>query len=352
MENAIQTLNAGSQLSVEGMRSHVAVIEDMTKAVMKEGMHYGKIPGCGDKPTLLLPGAQKLALAFQLSIEPEIEVHDMDNGHREYRCRCRLVSRSNGALIGIGVGNCNTMESKYRFRTQVTGEEVPKDYWKHRDPELLGGKQFSPKKVDGAWLICEKIDHDNPADYYNTCEKMAKKRAMVDGILTATGASDHFTQDIEDDPNLYGGKSVDSGAQNTASSASSGSGSTSMNDFCQFGKKHKGVAWSKVPNDYLTWIVGQSNANQATKDRAQEEMDYRVDGAHHEQASNESGGTIMAGEAQIRNIRDTAAGADITVQDLLEMFKLESMDEIRMCDVGPIIKWIADPASKPLLPAY
>ena len=33
---------------------------------------------------------------------------------------------------------------------------------------------------------------------HNTCEKMAKKRAHVDAILTATAASDIFTQDVED----------------------------------------------------------------------------------------------------------------------------------------------------------
>ena len=35
-------------------------------------------------------------------------------------------------------------------------------------------------------------------NYYNTVKKMAKKRAMADGILTATCSSDLFTQDLED----------------------------------------------------------------------------------------------------------------------------------------------------------
>ena len=44
----------------------------------------------------------------------------------------------------------------------------------------------------------EKVEHDNPADHYNTVLKMAKKRALVDAVLTATAASDIFTQDLED----------------------------------------------------------------------------------------------------------------------------------------------------------
>ena len=47
-----------------------------------------------------------------------------------------------------------------------------------------------------------RIEHDNPADYYNTVLKMAKKRAHVDAVLTATAASDIFTQDIEDMPEV------------------------------------------------------------------------------------------------------------------------------------------------------
>jgi hypothetical protein len=49
----------------------------------------------------------------------------------------------------------------------------------------------------------EKVEYDNPADYFNTCLKMAKKRALVDAVLTSTAASDIFTQDIEEDPTLY-----------------------------------------------------------------------------------------------------------------------------------------------------
>jgi hypothetical protein len=46
--------------------------------------------------------------------------------------------------------------------------------------------------------LAKKQEHDNPADFYNTCEKMGKKRALVDATLTVTAASDIFTQDIEE----------------------------------------------------------------------------------------------------------------------------------------------------------
>ena len=35
----------------------------------------------------------------------------------------------------------------------------------------------------------EKVETDNPADHYNTVLKMAKKRALVDAVLTTTAAA-------------------------------------------------------------------------------------------------------------------------------------------------------------------
>ena len=73
---------------------------------------------------------------------------------------------------------------------------MPRVYWEIRqeDPakaqELIGGKGFSVKKVDGqGWMVAkggEKVETDNPAECYNTVLKMAKKRALVDAVLTTT----------------------------------------------------------------------------------------------------------------------------------------------------------------------
>jgi hypothetical protein len=103
------------------------------------------------------------------------------------------------------------METKWRYRNaepEITDKPVPKEYWelKKKDVakalDMIGGKGFSTKKVDGNWMIAKmtggKVEYDNPADYYNTCWKMAKKRALVDAVLTVTAASDIFTQDVEE----------------------------------------------------------------------------------------------------------------------------------------------------------
>ena len=188
----------------------VALIQNVMKSVMKDGEHFGKIPGCGDKPSLLKPGAEKLCFTFRMDPEFDIEVIDMGKGHREYRVKCTLFTINGGHRLGSGVGSASTMESKWRFRTgpmESTRRSVPSGYWDQRksDPvkaqEALGGRGFGTKKIDGTWMIVkqgEKVEHDNPADVYNTVLKVGKKRAMVDAILTCTAASDIFTQDVEE----------------------------------------------------------------------------------------------------------------------------------------------------------
>jgi hypothetical protein len=188
----------------------VQLIQQMMKDVMHEGEHYGKIPGCGDKPTLLKAGAEKLSFTFRLAPTYEIRRDDLPNGHREFEVVCTLTHINTQAVLAQGVGSCTTMESKYRFRPGLvvdTGKPVPREYWDLRtsDPKAaqaaLGGHGLSTKKIDGVWHVVEKgetVENDNPADQYNTVLKMAKKRAYVDAILSATAASDIFTQDLED----------------------------------------------------------------------------------------------------------------------------------------------------------
>ena len=189
--------HAGQIADVISMK---ATVQDVLKSQMQEDVHYGKIPGTGDKPTLLKAGAEMLRMVFNMSTiceATDVTVDTDDKGHKTYEI-CMHILNKEGIKVATGLGTCSTLESKYKYRSQLTDRKVPSEYWESRDKALLGGPQYSPKKVKGAWLISERVEHDNPADYYNTVKKMAKKRAMADGILTATCSSDLFTQDLED----------------------------------------------------------------------------------------------------------------------------------------------------------
>ena len=197
-------------LTPDDVMAQVYLIQNIMERAMKKDEHYGVIPGTGNKPTLLKAGAEKLNLTFRMAPDPQVEVIDLGKGHREYRVKVVMTSITSGKILGAGVGSAATMETKWRFRTgpgESTGKPVPKEYWDLRssDPkkaqEIIGGKGFITKKDEGVWTIFrqgEKVEHDNPADYYNTCLKMGKKRALVDAVLTCTAASDIFTQDIEE----------------------------------------------------------------------------------------------------------------------------------------------------------
>lgn len=217
--------------TIADVRRQVDLIQSLVKDVMKPGVHFDVIPGTRRK-SLLQPGAQKLCLTFRLAPDQDKTVEtilDLPNGHREYRVRLVLMSLHTGRVIAVGTGSCSTMEEKYRFRAENTGKEVPTDYWKtkNRDPlraqELLGGPEFNAKKKDGRWMICHREEHDNPADYWNTCQKMAFKRAYVAAAIQATAAGDIFG---EDDPGATSGatgqQSAGEGARPAARAAARG----------------------------------------------------------------------------------------------------------------------------------
>lgn len=216
MSNEIEVVNNSIETkaacwSPKEVMAQIQAIQQLMRDGMTEGEHWGKIPGCGDKPALLKPGAEKLGLMFRLAGKYDIQEVSLPNGHLDTKVRCSLYHIVTGSFWGEGIGSCSTMESKYRYRSgagESTQVQVPKAYWDTRrsDPkkaqEILGGPGYITKKGDdGLWWIYEKVDKvENPdiADTYNTVRKIAKKRAFVDAMLSATAASDIFTQDIDE----------------------------------------------------------------------------------------------------------------------------------------------------------
>lgn len=190
------------ELSVEDVREQVNKVQTLMKDLMQENEHYGVIPGTS-KPTLYKAGAEKLGFTFRLIPKYEVEREDLPDHHRGYEVICSLY-HMNGTFVGQGVGNCSTMETKYRYRTgasfEVLDEPIPADAKERKTEYRRQG--FGMRKVDGQWRWVryndEKAENQNIADTYNTVKKMAKKRAYVDAMITACAASDIFTQDLEE----------------------------------------------------------------------------------------------------------------------------------------------------------
>lgn len=196
---------APAEMSVRDVESQIVKIQELMAKVMKADEHYGIIPGTGKKPSLLKPGAEKICFIFRLEPEYTIERHELPEGHREFNVTCTLRQIGSGIKVGEGVGSCSTMETKYRYRNvadyEIQDTPIPKDAKEKKAEYRKQG--FGMKQIDGQWhwvkyTNTEKAENPDIADVYNTVLKMAKKRAYVDATLTATAASDFFTQDVED----------------------------------------------------------------------------------------------------------------------------------------------------------
>jgi hypothetical protein len=164
-----------------------AIVEVMEKTMTKE-IDYGIIPGT-PKPTLYKPGSEKILAIFHLGVRPRIEDLSTPDCIR-YRVHLEIFHQPTGNTLGEGVGEASSAEAKYQWRAAVCDEEwraTPDD--RKREKWKKGGPQgpYSIQQV--------RADMDDVA---NTILKMAKKRAQIDAVLTATAASDIFAQDLED----------------------------------------------------------------------------------------------------------------------------------------------------------
>lgn len=197
-------------MSVEHFAERYQALVELTRSVLKPDVDYGVIPGTGKKPSLWKPGAEKLCAFFGLGVELAIEGkrEDWEHGLFYYRYSCTITR--NGFMVAKAEGSCNSREKKYRYRKAE--RECPKC----GAAAIIAGK----KEYGGGWLCWDKkggckakftendpaiigqpsgdVENTEPFELVNTIQKMAQKRAHVAATLLAIGASEFFTQDIED----------------------------------------------------------------------------------------------------------------------------------------------------------
>ena len=180
---------AKKTLTAKQVRAQIQLIQQVMEAVMIKDVHYGVVPGCGNKPSLLKPGAEKIMATFRITCIPVVEDLSSPDEAR-YRVRAKMITRD-GDTVGEGIGECSSNETKYMWRKTVCDEEwneTPED--RRREKWISGYGDKANYKVKQVRMEI--------ADVANTVLKMAKKRALIDGVLTATGASDIFAQDLDD----------------------------------------------------------------------------------------------------------------------------------------------------------
>lgn len=161
-------LDAEIQKAVQARKA----LDKLFNELLQQGVDFDRVPGT-DKPTLLKPGAELLCQVFRLTPgEPKIlnSIEDFEKGIFSYTISLPILHRDTGMLVATGIGSANSWEVKYKYRKdEQDGKEI-------------------------------RVLNPEPADQQNTLVKMAAKRAFIDGVLKATGASRMFTQDLEDMP--------------------------------------------------------------------------------------------------------------------------------------------------------
>lgn len=193
------------------------------QTLMTEGRDYGTIPGT-QKPTLLKPGAEILALSYGFVLRVETSEMPGDGVHApqvRYDAICYVHAGAwDGPIVAVGYGTCNGWEKKYRYRTTYGAtlcpgcgkaglvhtkarNDRPEQWWHPVDPRGMEpgsgcGENF-PYDTKVERVIGETIENPDPYDLANTILKIAEKRAAVDGILRATGTSGLFTVEEDED---------------------------------------------------------------------------------------------------------------------------------------------------------
>lgn len=203
-------LTVAPEVGADELVARMDVIQQAADKAMVENVDYGRIPGT-DKPTLFKPGAEKLGVLFQLDIQIENEKRWADDGHLTVISKATAYHAPSGTRLAFGEGVCSTRERKYGKRQGMPScpNCGKQNIRKSKNPTPQESFYCWAKKggcganfPDGQFTDADFEEIDNPdlADTYNTVVKMAAKRARVDAVLAATGASALFTQDVEDLP--------------------------------------------------------------------------------------------------------------------------------------------------------
>ena len=159
-----------TDLAIQTIAENIKQAEKLVFTVLEKDIDYGLHPGT-ESLALRDPGASKIANAFN-TYPVHIMLHTReDEDVISYLVQANLISRTTGKVVGVGVGGCSTMESKYGYRYVWH----PQDYGYDKS-------ELKFKKGKG-W----RIPNPEVVDLGNTIVKMACKRSEIDACQSLPG---------------------------------------------------------------------------------------------------------------------------------------------------------------------
>jgi hypothetical protein len=227
-------------VDVRRVLSQTAAIQQVMRTVMIKDVHYGVIPGTDkDKPTLYQAGADKICMLFRLRPRYRTTI-TTERDFISVQSTCRLIHIPTREEWGEGQGWANSREDKYV--NQATIRLCPKcdkpTIFRSKKEERDGSKgwycwekkggcgmQFSASdpaiESQGTQVVGDKV-----WNLANTILKIANKRAKAAAVLTATAASDIFTQDLDDLEEVSNALDVDAREKKTPATNGAANGVT------------------------------------------------------------------------------------------------------------------------------
>ena len=213
----------------------------LSTSVLKKDLDFGVIPGV-NKPSLFKPGAEKLRFVYRLQTKMECidKTIDIENGYLDFTYKTTVLTPDGQAVLAECEGNANSYESKFRYvwvkegdvpegmdktklekrsssvsefefaiqKAETSGPYgKPKEYWQKWFKAIESGeaKKVTRKSRTGKAMeayemgaTSYRVENPDVMGLRNTIMKMAQKRSFVGAIMLATGASEFFTQDLED----------------------------------------------------------------------------------------------------------------------------------------------------------
>ena len=203
MEQTLAETNAESEffiapiVDMKRVKQTVDAVIEFMKSVMVKDIDYGVIPGT-NKPSLLKPGAEKLARFFGLrtrsTIMNVVSSEDPEAPYYTVTVKTEILKGNSDVVISDGLGTASTLEDRYATRW-LTEAKLPAGI----DKSLLAFREKQSKFGKGMYI--EYLWKPSLGEHFfqrETVLQMADKRSYVAAVRKATAASMIFTQDMED----------------------------------------------------------------------------------------------------------------------------------------------------------
>ena len=273
---------------------------------MTQNVDYGVVPGT-EKATLLNPGAEKLALVFKLDVQPSNELIWGPSEPLHRHLPGDRVPRPDRHPAGLRGGHL--LKPRAQPRVPQARANLPELRAARGDQGQRGVRRWlavlaqengcGAKFPDGDQRVesqeVGEIENPDLPDTWNAVDKMAKKRGYVDAVLSVTGASAIFTQDIGADPSDAEANGLEHGA--VVSGALKPAARQAAIKLCGGDIEQAKALWEKLQGEFdgympeapaRTLLLAAEHAAQPT--------------GEHQQASSQTDGPAI-GETRPRNRR-------------------------------------------------